>query len=185
MKLISSLAFAALSLCAGLAQAQIYTDLAMGAGRVNGACSGIAKCDNNDYAWRVTGGYQFGAGIGADVSWAEYGKAQAKSTTGNDRITAKAQGIQIGASYRLPLTNAMSLDLRGGIASNRVKADWKIGSTTGSQSTRSTQPYAGVGMSYAVSAKDSVGIGADFTRAKVGTEKANLRSFNVTWRTQF
>ena len=53
------------------------------------------------------------------------------------------------------------------------------------QRQRKAQPYLGVGANYALSKALLLGVGADFTRARLGAEKSNLRNVSVVLRVGF
>lgn len=179
-----SLLVLALAVGAGAAQAQVYLEASLGTGKVNGQCRDLPKCDATDVDSRLSLGYLFGGGLGVEASWLDYARVKAGDEVNGAR--AKLSGWGIGGVYRYPLTDRLSLNARGGVAWNQIKAStWDNKITTQSARERSVQPYLGLGAAFALNDTYSVGLGADFTRAKLAKEKANIRAFSVVLRSVF
>ena len=183
-KIVIALAAAAGSLISTGVMAQAYVSGAVGQSHVNADCSGIASCDNNDTAYKVTGGYTFGNGLAAELGYISFGKAKAS----NPGISAelKAEGVTLGVAYRAALSPKWGLTVRGGVVSMKTTISGSIASVgSGSDSQTKAQAYVGIGASYAITSNLSVEAGADFSQAQFETEKGDVRALTIGARYSF
>jgi outer membrane protein W len=183
-KITIAIAAAAGSFISTGAMAQVYVSAAVGQSHVNADCSGVASCDNNDTAYRATGGYTFGNGLSAELGYISFGKAKAS----NPGLSAelKADAVTLGVAYRAALSPNWGLGVRGGIASVKTTVSGTIAAFgSGSDSQTKAQPYFGIGASYAVTSKFSIEANADFSRAQFDDEKGDVRALTLGARYAF
>ena len=179
-----SLLATAFALAAGAAQAQVYMEATLGAGKVNGQCRGLSSCESSDLDSRLSLGYLISPNAGMEFSWLDYPTVKAGDAVNGARV--KLSGPAFGGVYRHPLTDSVSLNLRGGLAWNQGKASvWENQREVLKSRQRSAQPYFGLNATYAFNETYAVGLGVDLTRAKLENERANIRSFNLVGRSTF
>lgn len=170
-------------LAMGSAQAQGYVGLAAGSSKLDASCAGTTSCDTSGTGFRLYGGYGLGGGWSVELGYADLGEAKASA----DGINVKLKGtaLQLGGAYQLPLGGDWGLGLRLGIASVKGKVSATSGSVSGSDSDNSTQLYAGVGLTYALSKSAQLELAFDTTRAEFAGEKADVNSFTLGVRFGF
>jgi hypothetical protein len=184
MKRLSLPLLATLALLGAAAQAQVYSDGTVGIGQVNGSCRGQTPCDASTTDARISIGYQFNERLGVELSWLDLGRVRGgDDATG---MTTKFHGIAVGPAYRYPLAPKLDLNLRAGLAWNRVTdTSWKAAAPAVTLRQRSVQPYAGIGATYLVGRDFSLGLGLDLTRARIQDRTSLLRSINLVVRQDF
>ncbi len=175
----TALAFLALSasLVGASAFAQAYVAGAVGSARADIDCAGTVSCDNSSTGFKLIGGYKFTPNIAGELSYFDFGKAKASVNLpplANLELTAKA--FALGVAFSGNLNDAVYGVARIGVAS--VKAEATVVGV-GSDSDTKAQPYFGLGLGYRLSKAMSVELGADFTKAEYGGEKADLRMITV------
>lgn len=171
------LAIAALStLSANTAFAQTYVGGAIGQGHVNLDCAGVASCDKSDTGYKIFGGYKFTPNVAGEVTYFDFGKAQASDNGASASI--KGTGLGLGVAYFGDFAPQWSGVARLGIASNRVKVDTTpTSSFVGSES--STNAYLGFGIGYEISKGLQLTGALDFSRAKYQGTSGNIRLATV------
>jgi opacity protein-like surface antigen len=182
-KFAITVAAAAASLLSTGAMAQVYVSGAAGMGHVSMDCSGIASCDNSDLAVKFTGGYTFGSGFSAELGYIAFGKASASDAGVSGDL--KADAFTLGVAYQLPLNDSWGVNFRLGAASVKAKASATDGVTSASDSETNTAPYYGLGLNFALTKNTKFDLGADFSRAELGGEKANVRAVTFGLRHDF
>jgi hypothetical protein len=116
----------------------------------------LAKCKNNGTAFKVGGGYRFGAGLAGEVVLMDFGKSTA-SDSGID-ISLKARAIGGGAALHADLGSGFSGVLRLGLASVKMTVEGSLGGRFPPRaSDSSVQPYFGIGVAYAFTPKPAAG----------------------------
>jgi outer membrane protein W len=183
-KIAIAVAAATCSFISAGAMAQVYVSAAVGQSHVNADCSGVASCDNNDTAYRVTGGYTFGNGLSAELGYISFGKAKAS----NPGVSAelKADAVTLGVAYRAAISPNWGLGARLGVASMKTTISGTVAAFgSGSDSQTKAQAYVGFGANYAVTSKFSIEANADFSRAQFDDEKGNVRALTIGARYAF
>lgn len=180
-----ALVAAALALSAGGARAQVYLEGQASLGKApKSLCNGLSSCKTSSLDGRVTLGYGVGNGVGVEVGAAGYGMAKAgNDTTGLKR---KAGGAQLGLSYRHPMSQEATLDLRGGVTRARLSTDsWINKIKAGGKDVHTTGPYVGLGMSYQLAEGLSLGGMVDLAQLKVDSKRKGFVNLGVTLRKTF
>ncbi|MCH7343839.1 outer membrane beta-barrel protein [Pelomonas sp. CA6] len=172
---------ALLATAAAGASAQAYVSGAVGVGRTNLDCNGVANCDKTGTAFKLVGGYGFGNNLSAELGYLSFGKAKASDATGS--IDIKSAGIALGLAYRIPASQAVDFTVRGGIISMKTKLSGRSGNLSGSVSDTNVAPYVGVGVGYALTPAIKLDAGLDLSRSKFDknglNEKGNVQAFTV------
>jgi OmpA-OmpF porin, OOP family len=178
----SALAVLALGalLAVGSAQAQSYLGIAVGQSKLDASCSGTTSCDTTGTGLRLFGGYGLGGGWAIELGYADLGDARA-SVDGID-LKLSATALQVGGAFHMPLSGDWGLALRLGVANVKAKAN-VVG--FGSESDSTTQLYAGVGVTYALSKSSHLELAFDTTRADFLGEKADINSITLGLRFGF
>jgi predicted porin len=178
-------ALAAAALAAGTAHADQgahgYVGIAGGASHISVDCTGATTCDKTDTGGKFTAGYDFGNGFGLEGSYVSFGKAA--GSDGSLSATLKPTAFMLGGVYALPLSNEWGVNLRLGIAQVKTKVDARQGTAAGSASETKTKPYAGVGITYAVSPSVKLELAVDSTQGQFAGDKGTVRlvSFGATF----
>ena len=110
-------------------------------------CDNIpVSCDDKDFGWRLYGGYQFHRHIAVEAGYFNLGKASAAGTVGGAPFSAdaKVKGWEILGLGILPVTDAVSVFAKLGVAFSRVS----VTGPGGSLSDDSTDFTFGVGGQY-------------------------------------
>jgi len=183
-----TLAIAAATLLALPAFAQsTYVDLAVGQSKVNIDCAGTTSCDDSGTLARAIVGYEFAPNWAAELTLAQLGKVKVAANVppvGNVRVTAKLRSIGLGVAGTLPLNDAFAFTGRLGVASNKTSFSGSAAGISATDSETNTVPYAGIGLSYALSKTLSASLSLDRTQAEYDGEKASVTSVGVgvKWR---
>jgi predicted porin len=154
-----------------------YMFAAAGRSDYNDDCTGLAKCKTNGTAFKLGGGYRFGAGLAGEVVFMDFGKETA-SDSGID-ISIKARAIGGGAALHADLGSGFSGVLRLGLASVKMTGKGSLGSISTSTSDSSVQPYFGIGVAYAFTPSLKLEAAWDSTRGKLEGETGNVSALTV------
>lgn len=179
----AALLAAATFLAMGSAQAQSYVGFAAGQSKLDASCAGTTSCDTSGTGFRLYGGYGLGGGWALELGYADLGEA--KATADGIAIKLKGTALQFGGAYQMPLGGDWGLGLRLGVASVKGKVTGSVEGVSGSDSDSSTQLYAGIGLTYALSKTSQLELAFDTTRAEFAGEKADVNSFTLGVRFGF
>lgn len=172
-----------LLLSAVAAQAQIYASIAAGSSHISTDCTGTSSCDTSDTGVKLTGGYELGNGFSLELGYLSFGKFRAAD--GGVALQAKPTAFTFGGAYSLPINSDWGMNFRLGAARVKAKLSASAGSVSGSDSESSTKPYAGLGVSYAVSSTTKLELGYDSTRLEYAGETGTIRLITVGARFAF
>lgn len=176
-------AFAA-SMVSGGAMAQAYVVGGIGTSNADIDCAGTTSCDNSDTAFKIVGGYSFANGFAAELGYMDFGTATASAFGANAEF--KASGFTIGGAYQAAFTPQWGANFRFGIADTKTKISGSIpGLGSASDSENTTQPYFGIGATYALTKNTRLGLSADFSRGEYQGEQADLRAITFNVRFDF
>ena len=184
-----------LTIAAGLAllvgsgaQAQGYVGAAAGWTKVSADCSGTTRCDTTDTGGKLYGGFKFPNQFAAEAVYFDWGKATAEgslipdvedfstrkvalngpSTLGT--LDLRTTGVGVGMAYFMPFATNWTGVVRLGVAQNKGKLTGSLGGDSETVSTRSTQPYVGLGIGYNLNSNLTITGEADFSRVKYGVD---------------
>lgn len=161
-----------------------YGALDVGQSAVKDACAGLPAgvngCNDTATLYRVSGGYQFTPKWGAEVSYADYGKASAGMLLGST-VDWQVSGFQLSGTGTFPVRDAFSLLAKLGVARTDLKLSGGV-----SASATSTKLAFGIGAQYdftknisgRVQYEDFGLVGDNNT----GTSKVTLLSAGVVYR---
>jgi OmpA-OmpF porin, OOP family len=123
-----------------------YGAIDAGQSTVKDACAGLPAgvngCNDTATLYRVAGGYQFTPEWGAEVSYADYGKAGAGMLLGTS-VDWQASGFQLSGTGTFPVRDAFALLAKLGIARTELKLSGGV-----SAAATSTKLAYGIGMQY-------------------------------------
>jgi OmpA-OmpF porin, OOP family len=176
------------ALAAAPALAAPYLEIGAGMSRANADCAGTIACDTSSAHGRLVAGWAFGDTLAAEIGVAQLGKLSASATVppvGRVDAEARLRSATLGAAARLPLTDALALTARLGVASNQTRVSGTAAGQRSSESQRHTAPYAGVGLSYTLSKTLSVGLHAESTRARYDGEDVTVNMAGANLRVAF
>lgn len=184
----AGLVFSGLTALAAPALAQdISVGLAVGPDRGRVDCVAPFACDRSDLHWKLSAAYGFGGGFDAQLAYFNAGRFDGGDTTplgtpfgGSFRV----DGVALTAGYRWDLTPDWRLAGRLGAASVRTRFEY-TDALAADVSKTTLQPYAGVGLSYAVTPALRVGLDLDVTRFKVYTSRGSLRMLGLAAQFSF
>jgi OOP family OmpA-OmpF porin len=165
-KLIAG-SFAFATLASGSAFSQSYVGVAGGVSQINESCAAGISCDKNDTAAKIWGGYTFADNISAEVTYYSLGTFKNSTTVNGTSASASLKGSYwgLGGAWRPDFGNGWGAVGRLGAAYTQGKLE---STGFGSQSRNSWQPYAGIGVTYAVT-KD-IKLEADYDYTRVGSQ---------------
>lgn len=183
-----------LTIAAGLAllvgsgaQAQGYVGAAAGWTKLNVDCSGTTACDTTSTGGKLYGGFKFASQLAVEATYFDWGKATAEADLSSlaglsgrkvalavsgpvGGLELRTTGVGVGMAYFMPFANTWTGVARLGVAQNKGKLTGTLGGGSETVSTRSTQPYVGLGIGYNFSSNLTVTGEADFSRVKYGAE---------------
>jgi OOP family OmpA-OmpF porin len=183
-KFVIALAATAACLLSTGAMAQVYVSGATGIGRIDMDCAGTTSCSDSDLAVKLTAGYTFFDGLSAELGYVNFGRADAAA----EGITAKARAtaFTLGLAYQLPLNDSWGLGFRLGAANVKSSLSGTVDGLGGASiSDTKTAPYYGLGVNFAVTKKVKFEAAADFSRAEIEGDKADLRAVTFGVRYDF
>ncbi len=158
-------AFAIAALASSPAFSQSYVGVGGGVSQINASCVDGLSCDKNDAAVKIYGGYTFADNISAEVTYYSLGTFKQSTPDGTASASLKGSYWGLGGAYRPDFGNGWGGVARLGAAYSQGKLE-----ATGlsSETRNSWQPYAGIGVTYAVT-KD-IRIEADYDYTRVGSQ---------------
>lgn len=175
---------AAASTLSSAAMAQAYVSAAVGQGHLDADCTGVASCDNTGTAAKVTGGYTFAPGFAAELGYLSFGKA--KASDGPVSVDIKLEGFTVGVAFRAPLGEKFGFSARAGAARLKSKVHGTVtGIGSASDAETHTKPYFGIGVDYVFNKNFRLEAGADFSKAELYDEKADVRAVTIGARFDF
>ena len=158
-------------------QSGVYGTVAGGATHLNADCAGPSACDNTATGMKLVGGYSFGNGFSLEAGYLSFGKFRA--TVGTAGLSVKPTALMLGGAFALPLGTDWGMNIRLGIAQVKTKADVVVGSASGSTSDSKAKPYAGLGLTYAVSTTVKLELGVDSTQSEFSGQKGAVRLISL------
>jgi hypothetical protein len=187
-KIPLALAASAAMLVASGAGAQPYVGAAVGASR---STTSECPCDASGNAWKVQGGYRFGAGFAGEIGYIDFGQANARVFGTN--IQAKAAGFTAGAAYEYAFDDRWALGGRLGIAriqtgggsSFVLNGSGNIDAFVVATEETETAPYYGVVGTFAITRNLKLEAAADWSRAQPAGTTAVVSSMSLGGRYEF
>jgi len=166
-------AVALVSLASGSAFAQSYADINLGSSHADHGCGAadasgvITSCDKNDFAWKLTGGYQLpGTPFAGEVTYFDLGKFKASGAgVGAD---AKDSYWGLGGAYRPSFGSGWGGVARLGGAYGSSKVDYDLGSIAGDHTKDGWHPYYGLGVNYEIA--KNVKLEADWDNTRITSQ---------------
>jgi OmpA-OmpF porin, OOP family len=171
LAVIAALAFSS------AAFAQGYGGVALGVTKFSVDCGGTSTCDETDTGGKIFGGVKFTPNWGAELSYFDFGKANATLGAASSDIKASAFGA--GVAFSGVLNPGWTGVARLGLARVKTKVSVTIGGLTASDSENSTKAYYGFGIGYTVMPKLSIDAAADFSKWKFDTDSDNVRLLSI------
>jgi OOP family OmpA-OmpF porin len=98
-----------------------YAGASIGQSKFRAGCqAAFTSCDDKDTAWRLFGGYQLNRNLGAELGYADFGKAEGSSALGRSSVDANAWDlVGIGS---LPIIDRLSAYGKLGVYHGTLKA---------------------------------------------------------------
>ncbi len=171
-KSIFSLALAALLAAPGLALAHqgLYVDGAVGRASVDDL--GI---DDNDTGFRIGAGWRFVENFGAEIGFVDLGKLEDDVAIGGLTNSVESDGMYIGVSGRLPLTDEAAgffLSARAGMFFWDAEGRIRTGTTSSLLDESNNDFYLGIGGGYDFN--EQFGVSLSYDRYKVSDGRADF-----------
>ncbi|BBI98522.1 hypothetical protein FGKAn22_02150 [Ferrigenium kumadai] len=136
------------------ADSAFYAAFDIGQSNAKDACNGIpagVSCKKTDTAVRLAGGYQFTPIWGAEISYADLGKARASGLILGIPVSvdSKSNSVQLAATGTFPISGGFSILGKLGIARTEVKTSGSVlGIVVASAKATSTKAAYGIGAQY-------------------------------------
>ena len=172
-------AIALISLASGSAFAQTYVGVNVGASHADHGCGAsestgtITSCDKNDFAWKLTGGYQLpGTPFAGELTYFDLGKFKGSGT--GTSADAKDSYWGLGGAYRPVFGGGWGGVARVGAAYGTSKVDYSLAELAGDQSKNGWHPYYGVGVNYEIA--KNVKIEADWDNTRITSQVPSFAS---------
>ena len=172
-------AVALISLASGSAFAQSYVGINLGASHADHGCgaaeatSTVTRCDKNDFAWKLTGGYQLpGTPWAGELTYFDLGKFKGSDT--GTSAEAKDSYWGIGGAYRPSFGSGWGGVARAGAAYGTSKVDYNLGTISGEHSKDGWHPYYGLGATYELA--KNVRIEADWDNTRITSQVPTFSS---------
>ncbi|RZL30770.1 MAG: hypothetical protein EOP35_23280 [Rubrivivax sp.] len=167
----------------GAYRASPYSLLSLGQANLDVDCSGVQACDRDATGGKAMFGYGFGNGFAVEGGYTNFGKFRASDA--GIGLRARPEALSLSGAYTADLSPQWALTGRLGVATVRTRLDADLGTLSGSDSERSTQPIAGVAVSYALTPTTRVELGVDATRTEYQGERSNVRLVSLGARFAF
>ena len=172
-------AVAVVSLASGSAFAQSYVGVDLGESHASRGCAaaeatgGITSCDENDFAWKLTGGYQLpGTPFAGELTYFDLGKFKGSGTSTTADTKDSYWGL--GGAYRPDFGGGWGGVARLGAAYGTSKVDYSLASIAGDHSKTGWHPYYGLGVNYAIA--KNVKIEADWDNTRITSQVPSFSS---------
>ena len=172
-------AVALISLAGGSAFAQSYVGINLGASHADHGCGAaaatgtITSCDKNDFAWKLTGGYQLpGTPWAGELTYFDLGKFKGSGT--GTSAEAKDSYWGLGGAYRPDFGKGWGGVARAGAAYGTSKVDYNLGTVSGEHSKNGWHPYYGLGVNYEIA--KNIKIEADWDNTRVTSQVPTFAS---------
>ena len=171
-------AIALISLAGSSAFAQTYLGVDLGASHADHGCGAaeatgaITSCDKNDFAWKLTGGYQLpGTPFAGELTYFDLGKFKGSGAgTGAD---ARDSYWGLGGAYRPVFGGGWGGVARVGAAYGTSKVDYSLDSS-GDHTRGGWHPYYGLGVNYEIA--KNVKIEADWDNTRITSQVPSFAS---------
>jgi OOP family OmpA-OmpF porin len=133
--------------CGSALAQQGYIGASIGQSKLDADCTGTISCDRKDTAWKLLGGYMFTPNFGAELAYADLGKATAVvpfgATTINGEISGSAVVLYVVGAF--PVTPEFILFGKLGVERFETKVKAWSNSGSGSVSETNTSPAYALG----------------------------------------
>jgi OmpA-OmpF porin, OOP family len=103
----------------------------------------IASCEDTTTAWKVFGGYRFNPYVGAELSYFNWGKVDAR--VGSANVSAKQTSYGIAAVGSVPVGRGFALQAKLGL----LRTAQETTSPSGRADRSDTETHYGIGARYA------------------------------------
>ena len=179
--LVAMLAISGLLLSA-TASAQVYVGGTVGKAKWNDDCQDTVQCNTSTNAYKILSGYNIDKNFAVEASYFSLGalKVSGVDMGVNFNGSAKGTGLELAGLYKLAFSDDFGGFAKVGLA--RTKADARISSPglfSASDSTTSTQPVFGVGLTYKISKELALRGEFENHRMKIADEKEMVNSFSI------
>lgn len=120
----------------------LYIGAAVGQANVRNLCGdlaplGVTSCDEKDFSWKLSAGYQFHRNFAAELGFVDFGKVSATGPAGTASI--RTRGVELLGVAKVPLTESFGAYAKAGV----VRWD-----TSGAGNDDGTEFTFGLGLSY-------------------------------------
>ncbi len=134
---------------------------------------------NDSYTtWALGGGYRFNRYAGIEASYRDFGRLKVEGAGAWSQ--GDLTGLEYGGFVAYPVTDAIDLIARAGW--NRWQSEWK-NSSGGSGTNRGTEPYFGVGASWAFDKRMAAVLNwTRFNSASNSTDDADMIEVGLQYR---
>ncbi len=185
-KLISAGLVAAGLLLSAAASAQVYVGGTIGKAKWNNDCSGTTTCSTNANTYKLLGGYNINNMFAVEGSYYSLGTIDAsyRDATSSGTASLKGKAFELAGIAKYDFNNELTGFAKLGIAS--VKAEGSasgsvagLGSFTGTDSTTSTQPVFGLGLTYKLTKELALRGEFETRKVKFGGDKSAVNNLSV------
>lgn len=149
-------------------------------GRVD--CIASMPCDRGDAGFKVYGGYRLAESVDVRLTFFEGGRFKGGDVTplGTEfGGTFRLSGVGLSAGHLWAFAPAWSLYAQAGVAAVRTRFEY-ADPFSGSVSTTTAQPTAGLSLGYAVTTAVRLGLDYDVTRFKAHETRGALHMLGVS-----
>lgn len=154
-------------------------------GRVD--CVATFACDRSNSHFKLTGAWRFADAWEVQLAYigaGRFGGGDPIPAGGEFGGTFRVDGVALSAGYRWDFAPQWSAVARLGAASMRTRFTY-ANALADDVSKSTVQPFAGIGIGYAITPLVQVGIDYDATRFKVHTRNGSLRMLGLAAQYSF
>lgn len=165
-----------------------YIGASIGQSRIDLDCPGGFSCDETDTGFKVFGGYMFTPNFGAELSYTDFGNANASASLGFTRVNVSFDGsaIALFGIASAPINEQFSVFGKLGIASFDTEV---TGAVPGFGSSNESESYTsvayGIGASFNVARNIAFRAEWERYRAKFDGEKSDVDLLSVGVKFRF
>jgi OOP family OmpA-OmpF porin len=186
-KIVSMLSAAAALLLAGAAHAEGYFGVGGGVTSNDVDCTGASSCDRTATGLKLFGGYKFNRTLAIEGGYYNFGKVTATVPVDffDVDVAVKPVAYVVNVALHGDLTPQVNVVGRLGVASTHLRVDGSTQGITVTDSENSTQPFTGFGIGYRLNPTMTMGLDADFTRAKYDGESISVQLYTASFSWSF
>ena len=186
-KLMIALLAASGLMFSAAASAQVYVGGTVGKASWSEDCTGLDGCTTNSSAYKILGGYNINDKFAVEASYFSLGTVNGTQGTpgGLNAYNLKGTGFELSGLYNQALTDKLTGFAKVGVARIKASNNYIVQDAPGSDSTTSTAPVFGVGLTYKLTDKLALRSEVETRKIKYNGDKEAVTNYSVGMQYSF